>query len=238
MARATTSTTGTTSSRSSAASRPAFVRRLGPRPGLFPLPQREREATRTGFTLWELLLSLCILLAVAAITWPAVYRIYDDYRLKQTTQKVWTEIVATRMQAIETGSTWQFRYEVGGGKWIALPQDGASAMLEMTSSDTESAEAVRAEMRSGELPEGITFAPASDGEVTVEQLSRDALLGLADPEMLASADWSTPVVFFVDGTSADDSLRVVDAKGRSMLLTVRGFTGEVEVGPVVREAVQ
>lgn len=222
MARATTSTTGTTSP-----NRPVPSS---------PFPTRKRGGS--GFTLWELLLALGILLVLAAITWPVVYRVFDDYRLKKSAQTAWTEITATRMQAIETCATWQFRYEMGGQKWLAVPQDGSAALLEMASSDVDSADSIRAETRTGELPEEMSFAAASDGTVVVEELSQEAFAGLADAESLASVRWSSPIVFFADGSSYDDSLRVMDDEGRSILLSIRGLTGEVEIGSVDQGAMQ
>jgi len=183
---------------------------------------------RGGFTLFELVLVLVVLLAIAAMTVPAVFRVYRSERLRSAAQDVWHGMGATRTRAREAAMPFQFRYEVGGRRWISIPLEPA-AVVESSGSLSSATGGAVAFSQSGELPEGFSLVPAGTANVYVEELPPEWFAEMADGSGLSSVAWSPPVVFSVDGAAHDFSLAVRDDDGEELRLVVRGLTGAVSI---------
>ncbi len=66
-----------------------------------------------GFTLLEILVVLAVLAMLASLTWPSVRRMFDKRELLGAAQEVCAALAKTRLRAIESGVSRQFRWQVG-----------------------------------------------------------------------------------------------------------------------------
>ncbi len=200
-----------------------------------PWRQRARFAPRSAFTLLELLIALALIATVAMMTWPAIMRSTADYRLRRAAQEIRAALARTRAFAVESGVPYQFLYEPGGRRYVAIPaeREGLATPLGGVRSLTTSTDDL--ERTSGSLPEQMTFQGSTD-RTSVQRLQPELFAGLSDAAELGGVSWASPIVFSEDGTTNDDTLSIADPqKSRSVELKVRGFTGVTSVGPVSME---
>src|SRR6185437_3581200 len=90
---------------------------------------------RSAFTLLELLLALSVLVAVAAITWPALERPLASQRLRRAAEQVRTQWIKARTKAISTGETYSFRYEPDTARFRVESQSQEASLLEAASAN-------------------------------------------------------------------------------------------------------
>jgi prepilin-type N-terminal cleavage/methylation domain-containing protein len=201
-----------------------------------------------GYTLLELLLVLAILVAVASAVTPTVVTRMSEYRLKQGAEAARFALAATRIHAIDLSSVYQFRYEPGGRRYVALPTDSDAVTAAKTSKQSAPNGGLpRSYVEYGILPENITFEaaapPASTGSIGARSDAQTpawsdkawatALAQAPNASDFNSAAWSPPIVFRADGTAIDAAVNVVDGHGEGFQVKVRELTGEVSLGPLV-----
>jgi len=195
---------------------------------------------RRGYTLLELLLVVAIVVIVASAVAPSVVSRMGEYRLKQAAETARFALSATRIHSIDMCATYQFRFEPGGRRYLAVPTDGdvASMTAQNASRQSTSGRGVgRSAIEFGQLPEDLAFQivlPTVPGSSPATAGSTDAAwsAGVARIQNAAdftSAAWSPPIVFRPDGTATDAALKIVDRRGDGFQLTVRELTGEVFV---------
>jgi prepilin-type N-terminal cleavage/methylation domain-containing protein len=187
---------------------------------------------RRGYTFIELLLVLAILAAIAGIAWPAVIRFTGERAIKDASEQVRAELDRTRFRAINSGLTYQFRYEPNGRRFLAVP---AERDLVQTANAAAGAQTGLPAF-SGEIADGLTLQPPPGVLPAGELLSTDWLVGLPDGIVLGQARWSAPIYYRPDGTATYDLFRVVDEQGRFIELSVRELTGAATSGPLRTEA--
>jgi prepilin-type N-terminal cleavage/methylation domain-containing protein len=210
----------------------------------FALPHRSPRATRHsfGYTLLELLLVVAILVIFASAVAPTVVARMSEYRLKQAAETARFALTATRIHAIDVSSIYQFRFEPGGRRYLAVPTDGD--VMTTTSPQT------RSTAEYGQLPENLSFqvvtqpfpggsSPTTPGMTPgvttgMPASSTDSAWSAAVARVRNAGDfrsviWSPPILFRPDGTAMDAALNVVDQHGDGFQLKVRELTGEVFV---------
>ena len=194
---------------------------------------------RRAFTLLELTLALAVLAVVIGMTWPALLRFVGEQDLKEDVAQVRTQLMATRMLAIEEGITYQFRFEPQKQRFIVLPYERPLGQPEANAS--ASAAATSGQVQAFQLNEDHRFLseapgpPGSPTAVVAERLTEDWLRLFGGDTMLAQAAWSPAILFLPDGTAQNALLVVADEEGRYQQVNVRGLTGAVYVGPIERE---
>ncbi len=181
-----------------------------------------------------MLLVLAVLAAMTAILYPAVDRLYRTSRFTQAMEQLRAKLSATRVRAIDDGHAYQFRFEPEGRRMVVVAFGQRSVPLERDerrfSRDQPSDESW---YYFAELPQGLQFQSAA---ATGQRLSPQQLRALPEARELTAVRWSTPVLFFPDGSSHDAAIRVTDGSGRSILLSVRGLTGAATTSRIQREA--
>jgi len=190
-----------------------------------PRLQRNRRA---AFTLLELLLVLGVLVTVASLSWPRMMRFIEENALKQNVETVRRELAATRILAIESGLTYQFRFEPTAQAFVILPFDRP----EVVATDGQSAPAPKLKSVVGHLSADCQFELATDksGKSTGGQrLDNIWLALLKNGALYTQTVWSPPILFRPHGESQDARLVVRDKVGNTIQLTVRGLTGAVRV---------
>jgi Tfp pilus assembly protein FimT len=170
---------------------------------------------RRGYTLFEVLLVLAIIISVISAAVPIFHSSFEIERLKKGADVLRTAWAKARVAAMTTGLTHIFRFEYQTSQFVlAIWDTGESA--------TESSSATTVLEQPGELPEGITFHAA---EKTAE-----ARAAQAD----ASNSGTAPQIFFYsDGTTSTAQVLITNNKDRFLKVQLRGMTGVSHVGDVV-----
>ena len=198
---------------------------------------------RGGYTLFELLLVVGLLAALAAIAWPAIERAYGTYRLQQAAEDVRVKLSRARLQAIDSSLTWQFLYEPGGRKYAVIPYESDALSSESSSTETGARPAPVANTESGQLPEGVLFRPVE----TAPGQPVAAAAGPIAPELSAGLPagfsshttiWSAPLLFYADGSADPSSVELLDDRQQYVTISVRDLTGAVSIGRVRREGLR
>jgi len=206
---------------------------------------------RSGFTLIEVLISLFVISVVIALAWPNILRLQSEQRLLDSAEKVRSLIAVARAGAIESGLAHQFRYELSGQHFLAIPFEREFESTVSASSPVPTDSALpsspgRVSRRSGTTMDRVTFrlGPTSTesqlgsaASVTVagQQLSAEVLEGLPDAGQLSNLSWSGPIIFQPDGSAADSEFALHDQQGHCILFHIRGITGAVSVGRIARD---
>ncbi len=206
------------------------------------MPQGEhptkRARRRAGYTLMEMLLVLSVIVVLGALTVPPLVQMYGDYSLKQAVEAVRTELARTRIRAIDASMAYHFHYEPEGQRFVVVPSEiepqVAGDSSKAVGEDDRDVELYRS---AGILPEGMFFSAADENEEeTFERIAEEAFLGLDEANKLAETTWSSPLVFYPDGTAHQEMFRLTDAKEQYVLLRVRALTGAVSISKVGRDA--
>lgn len=195
---------------------------------------------RRGFTLVELLLVLLVIGIITAIAFPILSDSYQQYQLKEQVEVARTHLVRCRLNAIDTGVAYQFRYDVGGRALLVVPFElDADVMADGDTRGSNVSLSSRYPLFAMKLPEGFTFendpnvqdVPKTNDVVPPPPVIMKELPNQGD---LQGANWSSPIVFRPEGEAeaAVFSFIVKDAAKRFVRLTVRPFTGAVYVGNV------
>lgn len=194
---------------------------------------------RSAFTLLELVLALAVIAAVLGLAWPVLMRFSAEQALKENVEAVRARLARTRLSAMNSGLSYQFRFEPNGRRCLVLPNERPSGSGDATGTASTGESEHPAELI--ELTEGLRFLTAPPGPAaqsqaaTTERLPEDWLTAFGAPASLAEVAWATPILFLPDGTADDGSLVVVDKDGRYQELTVRGLTATVSVASIQRE---
>ena len=185
--------------------------------------------SRSGFTLFELMIVLAILLAVTAMAAPPMMERIRSGRVQEAAENVREVLAAARTYAIDTGVDYHFRFEVGGNNVVAIPAEQTASIGNSYDSDNKTAEFL---YRSGELPKTIFLYNSFDDKSGSETLKSQAFGNLENAGDLASKDWSMPILFRFDGSAEDKTFRVMDEQQRSCAVSVRGLTGAISTSGV------
>lgn len=205
---------------------------------MMTLNHQPSTINRQGFTLLEILLALSVMAVIIGITWPSVVRYMGEAAIRDAALSVQTAASGTRVKAIDTGLTYQFRYEPGGQRFVVIPFDPPENIDSTTSVSTSNPQQQVYPVLSGEIDDTCQFTAADDRLFTqtiAERLPRDAFANLADAHELEMTAWSPAYLFFADGTAADGTFRIKDDKRRTIGVAIRGLTGTVSTGELVRE---
>jgi hypothetical protein len=181
---------------------------------------------------------LMVVVAIVSLTWPQLMRFARERQLREWTSQVRADMLGARLKAIENGLEYQFRYEPGGQWFAVLPYDrpdsgNATADSTAGKSRLEAARSSAPPATLTQLPKGLNFR-FKDGQPT-EEMNPEWTKLLPTSEPLGRVAWSLPIIFHLDGTSDYATVYLEDDQGRSQLLTLRGLTGGVTMGPVIKE---
>ena len=194
---------------------------------------RSLSAHRSGFSLFELLIVLGLLVVIGAIAVPGFISRLRDSRVMRAADSVREVLAEARTFAIDTGIDYQFRYEVNGQFFVVLPTESEPTNSNSTTNDAGTSEYMRL---SGQLDETLFLRAMDDEAEMSERLEASWFGGLPDSGVLSQKSWSPPIYFRFDGSATDSRFRVMDEAGRVSELSVRGLTGAVRLSPVYAEA--
>jgi len=197
-----------------------------------------KRAVRGGFTIFELLIILALLVTIVAVSWPALQQFYLQYQLRQAGALVQARMAGARVHAIDTEVDYQFRFEPGGQRFIVLPFDtqalAESSASASSNSSTASHTARHFPKLGGRLPSPrARFDPASSGANSPQSVPGEWLAGMRDADQYNGITWSAPILFHADGAASAGHIIIRDNKARTVTVSVRALTGGVSVTPIV-----
>jgi prepilin-type N-terminal cleavage/methylation domain-containing protein len=186
---------------------------------------------RDAFTLVEVLLVLALLVVVGAVTAPIMAGSVDRARLTHSGDLLRAAWSKARLSAMQAGESYAFRFEPKGSRYqiarvSAISAAGATDVNSLPAEPTSGEEYSDADilrLSRDRLPEGVIFDSA--------QLESDAQQGASMP---STSDWSAPILFYADGTTADAVLLLANSHGLALRVTLRGLTGISSVGQVAK----
>lgn len=191
---------------------------------LRPSVQRERE----GFTLLEILLVLVILAAMISLGLPAIFSSLKGHRLKVSAEQIQTEFMRARVDAMESGRIRMFRFQPETGNFAVAPFIRSSDELENNLAGTSQGigisnlvlESAEQEKVNDTLEEGIVFV---SNNVEIDMRSYE--LAQEQGGDLEISGWSSPVLFYPDGTTSDAVIYLRSESGTILTVKLRGLTG-------------
>jgi len=161
---------------------------------------------QAGFTLFELMLVMVIILIASALTIPVIDTMMTDGRVKAARDEVRARWADIRGRAMQEGRAYTFGIQDNTGKYKIQPEDMNDP------SDTDDPPLTR----EGELPKDVVF---SLGQSTI---------GSNGGSTASSTDYQTIVVYLPDGTARDDVELMFGKSGLQLLgLQLRAITGTV-----------
>lgn len=180
---------------------------------------RNSMTSRSGYTLIEIMLTMMVLTILTSVAASPLMQSWRDQQTGSATEEVRALLAGARILALDRDETWQFVYEPGGNHYLRVP---------LTAAAEESGNGSANQGKfSDTLPSQITFGESGGG--TGATVSSELLTGLPDAGELSGVAWSTPVLFYSDGTSSEAELVIVDTYGNSRTISVRDLTGGVTV---------
>jgi prepilin-type N-terminal cleavage/methylation domain-containing protein len=192
-------------------------------------PQPHPQHLRQGFSLFELMVVLAIMLLLAGFAAPEFMENVRIGRVIEAAEDARSVVASARLYAIEYGVDYHVRYEVGGNAAVAMPAEPGPQLSNNYSEDpTDNRKRLKAVI----LNEDLKFN-ALDGEaVGGESLDAADFQSLEEAGDFAQRTWSAPITFRPDGSASDATFRVMDEQGRQSEISVRGLTGAVRVTSV------
>jgi Tfp pilus assembly protein FimT len=174
---------------------------------------------RPGYTIFELMVVLCILVIAGSLAVPSYQGLLGSYRIRAAVDSVRTALALGRAKAIEQGRPYRFAVVLGKGNYRLAPDQsdywgGGNA----PSSDPAGHGWVQEEA----LPQGVAFGKDPAGTDTVLPAGK-----------VGQGSWENVVVFQPDGTANADVEIAFQARGaQGMVVRLRALTGAVSAKPI------
>jgi hypothetical protein len=211
---------------------------------------RARGCSRCGYTLMEMITVQAVLVALVAISWPALRGSLQKNVLVDSARQVRTELLKTRQTAMETGVAHQFVYQPGGSEFGILEAAAPGGGLGMRESDRTSGSAsprstatsalsldnkdAAKEVRR-RLPSEIHFVRPSLDDQTRSQSAAAASNNHSTRSIADEDTAAPPIVFFPNGRTSNARIRLAGKDRHVVELALRGVTGTVTIGDVRHE---
>lgn len=165
---------------------------------------------RRGYTLFEMVIVVGLIVLLAGLAVPSIEAVYVDYKLQSAVDQVRSKWAEIRARALTEGRPYRFACIPATGDFRVEPY-GGSGVAAVADSDSEGL------VVQDSLPPGITFAAVN---------SADPITGEMSSSPGASGGWMTAAVFLPDGTGQQDQeiiFRYADAQ--PIALRLRALTG-------------
>jgi prepilin-type N-terminal cleavage/methylation domain-containing protein len=169
---------------------------------------------RSGYTLFEVMLVLAILVAVGAVAAPVFRQSFEVERLRKGADTLRTAWSKARVQAMSTGLTHIFQFEYAAGQFVVAPWEEGAALVQTTTTN--------AVQRTGQLPDGIVFYAA-------EKLAEERAATVEE----TGAQQAPQIFFYPDGTTSTAQVMLSNQTDRFVKVFLRGLTGVPNIGEVV-----
>ncbi len=199
---------------------------------------------RHAFTLLEVLLTLCLLVVLASMTWPALSRPMANQRLRKAADRVQMEWVRARVKAMSDGCIYVFSYSAESDRYLiqsqlapeSVGQEGLTGGGQFATGSAGSAVqgaggagwTAGGETQECSLPEGIRFVPGESAIGSPAQATPAQPIAAAGETTARAA----PIYFYPDGITSTTTVRLANEYGFTIDVSLRGLTGIATVGQV------
>tara|TARA_R110002049_G_scaffold72490_2_gene187168 strand:+ start:194099 stop:194809 length:711 start_codon:yes stop_codon:yes gene_type:complete len=218
---------------------PKFVSQPSPRERQFG--SRADSSRPSGFTLLELLLTLAILSAIAAVTIPQVGALLGDRRLVRAADQLRIEMVGLRVKAMRGGRIMMLQCMLEEGQFRMRPYYSLSDSTEAIDQT-----GLQSSLLSGADQANVAIAPPpqEDAEqtvdlpddVTVQSVAVVSAARASEIEQQVLGEqgdgWGQPVLFYTDGTTSTAAITLSHPTHGNVTVKMRGITGDVTIGEV------
>ena len=195
-----------------------------------------RRRVRSAFTLLEILLVLSVLIVVVSLTWPSLMHYMREQEIREGAELARSAAAGSRIKAIDTGLTYQFRYEPNGRQFVVVPYDPPETIAASSTGSATSGEPSTYPVVSGQLGVESRFVIPEDEPNVMEAIPPDVFASLPNAGDLEGIAWGPPILFYPDGSADDAMFRIVNEDDLRIDLALRGLTGTVTVGPIFQES--
>jgi len=182
---------------------------------------------RPGYTLFEIILVLALIVVLTTLVYPSLDAMYGQYRLTQAADMVRAAWATARAHAMDEGRPYRFAVVPNKGNFRVAPDSsdfwGGQSSDSSGSPDSSGISPVSEDA----LPKGVRFATADAVQSGNMDTSGDSFLttGTVDP-----GTWSSTAVFLPDGTARDDvEITFYARNGRPVVLRLRALTGAAKL---------
>jgi len=170
---------------------------------------------RSGYTLFEVLLVLAIIVLVTAVFLPTLEGMFAYHKMNGCIDSVRGAWVIARAQAIEDSRP--YRFAVSGSRYRVAPD--SDDYWPTASGDSDNPGYVL----EAALPGGVRFASDGQGPATAPDKPVEEKIG-------SPANWTTKAVFLPDGTARDNAELLFNIPGtRPRSIHLRALTGTMAV---------
>lgn len=191
-----------------------------------PIGRRAVKPGRRAFTLWELMLTAALLVALMAFSWPAIVGPLARMRLRKAADHVQAQFTAARTQATLSGTIHVFRYDPSTRSYSIQPWNGVS--VEQDRRDTPDRNSPSGTTGTSDvqqtLPEGVSIVSASASSGTPAPTSAVTTAGAAN-----TSAGEFPILFYPDGTTTDAIVILQNDEILTITVSLRGLTGSCRV---------
>ena len=204
---------------------------------------------RSGFTLFELILVLIILVTLAAIAFPTLEAMVSSRRLQQSAERLQNELLEARVEAMKTGQAQVFRATINGNTytiepWLSGNEDsdasaGATVMsasgvveTERTSTGQVALSSISADGDAKQLDNDVQFMGIEtlvDARNALEIQKSGETVPMAGVGTAVSGGISSPLLVYPDGSSTTAQIILAGSRGRRMAIQLRGVTGRSSI---------
>ena len=195
-----------------------------------------RPRARGAFTLLEILLVLSVLTVVVALIWPTLMHYMREQEIREGAELARSAAAGSRIKAIDTGLTYQFRYEPNGRQFVVVPYDPPETIAASSTDSATAGETATYPVVSGQLGVESRFVIPEDEPNVTEAIPPEVFASLPNAGDLEGVAWGPPLLFYPDGSADDAMFRIVNEDDLRIDLALRGLTGTVTVGPIFQEA--
>jgi prepilin-type N-terminal cleavage/methylation domain-containing protein len=196
---------------------------------------------RTAFTLLELLLTLSVLAAIAAVAIPQAGLLLGDRQLVRAADQLRVEMTRLRVDAMREGRVMILEGMLEGNSVRIKPfysiADSTEAMDQTGSQSGLLSGATQGVVvaidpneeaqRQLELPEDVVIS--SVAVVSAARAAEIEQLSLADQ----GQGWSRPILFYPDGSTSTGAVALSHSTVGRVVVKIRGITGDVTVSEVL-----
>jgi prepilin-type N-terminal cleavage/methylation domain-containing protein len=177
---------------------------------------------RQGYTLFELILVMALLVLLAAIAYPSIEAMYGNYRVTAAVDQVREGWAAAQAHAVDEGRAYRFAMTPDGKGYRVAP-DGPDFSSVQGTANGQGDEQNQTYVLEETLPKGINLSVSLGGSIDQNGTS------LPQSESAQNAGPSS-VVFLPDGTAREDAQLLFQAAGsQPVRMTLRALTGIVTV---------
>ena len=171
---------------------------------------------RPGYTLFEMMLVMALLVLLAGLSIPSIESMYADYKVQAAVDDVGGAWASLRARAIIEGRP--YRFSINGDEFRGAPDDPAFWSGGDTPASSDPAAPLIVQ---DSLPRGISFANGADPNLSTP--NDPASAAAAAP---SSDGWTTLAVFLPDGTADQDvQLAFQYSNAAPITLQLRALTG-------------